>query len=38
MKNWDLPKKYSEYAFLSYDCKPLPTNYLQSKEVLNFER
>ena len=36
MKNWELPEKYSEYAFLSYDCKPLPTDYLLPKEVLKF--
>jgi anaerobic magnesium-protoporphyrin IX monomethyl ester cyclase len=35
-KNWDLPTKYEEYAFLSYDCKPLPTNYLAPQEVLRF--
>ena len=33
---WDLPTRYEEYAFLSYDCKPLPTNFLNAKEVLKF--
>jgi len=35
-KGWDMPTKFEEYAFLSYDCKPLPTNYLTNKEVLAF--
>jgi anaerobic magnesium-protoporphyrin IX monomethyl ester cyclase len=35
-KGWDMPSKFEEYAFLSYDCKPLPTNYLTNKEVLKF--
>lgn len=34
--NWDLPQKYSEYGFYSYDCKPLPTKFLTAKEVLQF--
>jgi radical SAM superfamily enzyme YgiQ (UPF0313 family) len=34
--NWDMPTKYEEYAFLSYDCKPLPTKYITNKEVLQF--
>jgi len=34
--NWDLPEKFSEYSFVSYDTKPLPTKYLSSAEVLAF--
>ena len=33
---WDLPSEYSEYGFLSYDCKPLPTKHMSSKEVIKF--
>lgn len=36
MQNWDLPLTYEEFAFLSYECKPLPTKYLTNKEVLRF--
>lgn len=32
----DLPKTYNEFAFLSYESKPLSTNFLSSKEVLQF--
>jgi radical SAM superfamily enzyme YgiQ (UPF0313 family) len=35
-KGLDLPSSFSEYAFYSYECKPLPTNYLSAKEVLAF--
>ena len=35
-KNLDIPKKYEEFAFLSYECKPMPTNYVTAKEVLKF--
>ena len=35
-EGWDLPKKYEEFAFLSYDCKPLPTKSLSSAQVLEF--
>lgn len=31
-----LPTDYSEYGFLSYDCKPLPTQHLSNQEVLRF--
>ena len=31
-----LPTDYSEYGFLSYDCKPLPTQHLTNREVLRF--
>ncbi len=34
--NWDLPQKFEEYAFLSYDCKPLRTKSLTAAEVLKF--
>jgi anaerobic magnesium-protoporphyrin IX monomethyl ester cyclase len=33
---WELPKNPNEFAFLSYECKPLPTNYLMATEVLKF--
>ena len=32
----DLPDKFTEYGFLSYDSKPLPTKYLTSAQVLKF--
>ena len=32
----DLPKNYEEFAFLSYESKPLSTKYLTSAEVLKF--
>ena len=32
----DLPKTYEEFAFFSYECKPLPTKYCSSSEVLKF--
>ena len=35
-KGFDLPQKYEEFAFLSYECKPSSTKYLTSKEVLQF--
>ncbi len=35
-QGWDLPKKYEEFAFLSYDCKPLRTKHLTAREVLQF--
>ena len=34
--NWDIPERYEEFAFLSYDCKPLRTKYLSASEVLKF--
>jgi anaerobic magnesium-protoporphyrin IX monomethyl ester cyclase len=34
--NWKLPESYEGYAFLSYECEPLPTKYLTSAEVLRF--
>ncbi len=33
---WNLPNSYEGYAFLSYDCQPLPTKYLSAAEVLKF--
>ena len=32
--NIDLPKKYSEFSFHSYDTKPLPTESLKAREIL----
>jgi radical SAM superfamily enzyme YgiQ (UPF0313 family) len=37
LKNgWELPTKFEEYAFLSYDCKTLPTKYLTAAQALKF--
>ena len=36
LNGWDTPKTYEEYAFFSYECKPLPTKYISGKEVLKF--
>ncbi len=33
---WKLPDSYEGYAFLSYECQPLPTKYLTAAEVLKF--
>ncbi len=35
-EGWDMPEKFEEYAFLSYDCKPLRTKTLTGAEVLKF--
>ena len=35
-KGWKLPSEYAGYAFLSYECEPLPTNHLSAAEVLKF--
>ena len=35
-KNWDMPETFEEYAFFSYECKPLQTNYCSAAEVLEF--
>ena len=35
-RGWKLPNTYDEYAFLGYECNPLPTKYLSAKEVLWF--
>ena len=32
----NLPETFEEYAFLSYDCKPMQTKYLSGAEVLKF--
>ena len=34
--NLDIPSKYEEFAFLSYECQPLSTKYISSAEVLKF--
>jgi radical SAM superfamily enzyme YgiQ (UPF0313 family) len=36
LNNWELPDSYEGYAFLSYDCKPLPTRYVSAEDVLRF--
>jgi radical SAM superfamily enzyme YgiQ (UPF0313 family) len=37
MKNgWQLPDSYAGYAFLSYECQPLPTKHVSAAEVLRF--
>lgn len=33
---WKLPSRYEGYAFLSYECEPLPTKYLSAAQVLKF--
>jgi anaerobic magnesium-protoporphyrin IX monomethyl ester cyclase len=35
-EGWEMPEKFEEYAFLSYDCKPLRTKTLTGAEVLKF--
>tara|TARA_B100000131_G_scaffold317225_1_gene358813 strand:+ start:288 stop:1805 length:1518 start_codon:yes stop_codon:yes gene_type:complete len=35
-ENWDLPNSYEEFAFFSYESKPLRTKYCTSAEVLEF--
>jgi radical SAM superfamily enzyme YgiQ (UPF0313 family) len=35
-ENWELPKDFAGYAFLSYDSHPLRTKHLTSGEVLAF--
>ena len=35
-QGWDIPQKYEEFAFLSYECKPLRTKHLSASEVLKF--
>lgn len=34
--NFKLPSSFEGYAFYSYNCEPLNTNFLTSKEVLKF--
>lgn len=33
---WKLPDSYAGYSFFSYECLPLPTNYVSAKDVLKF--
>jgi radical SAM superfamily enzyme YgiQ (UPF0313 family) len=33
---WALPDSYEGYAFLSYECQPMPTKHLSAKQVLQF--
>lgn len=33
---WRLPDSYAGYAFLSYECQPLPTKHLTAEQVLRF--
>jgi len=33
---WKLPETYEGFAFLSYECQPLPTKHLTSAQVLKF--
>lgn len=35
-QGWALPSSYEGYAFLSYECEPLPTKHLSAAEVLRF--
>jgi anaerobic magnesium-protoporphyrin IX monomethyl ester cyclase len=33
---WELPNSFEEFAFLSYESKPMRTKYLSAAEVLRF--
>lgn len=33
---WALPDTYEGYAFLSYECQPMPTKHLSAAEVVKF--
>jgi len=35
-QGWKLPDSYEGYAFFSYECQPLPTNYVSAMDVLKF--
>jgi len=35
-EGWKLPSSYEGYAFLSYECEPLPTKHLSAAQVLKF--
>lgn len=35
-EGWKLPSSYEAFAFLSYECEPLPTKHLSAAEVLKF--
>ncbi|MFM8814646.1 MAG: B12-binding domain-containing radical SAM protein, partial [Actinomycetes bacterium] len=34
VNGWQLPESFEGYAFLSYECQPLPTKHLTAAEVL----
>ena len=36
LQNIELPQKFTEFGFLTYDSKPMGTKFLSSKEVLDF--
>jgi len=36
LRNWPLPNSWIGYSQHSYECTPLPTEYLTAAEVLNF--
>jgi anaerobic magnesium-protoporphyrin IX monomethyl ester cyclase len=36
MNGWTLPDSFEGYAFLSYECQPLPSKYLSAAQVLKF--
>ena len=33
---WELPNSFEEFAFLSYESRPMRTKYLSAAEVLRF--
>lgn len=35
-QGWKLPSSYEAFAFLSYECEPLPTKHLTAEQVLKF--
>jgi len=35
-EGWEIPENPEEFAFLSYDCRPLRTKYLEASDVLRF--
>ncbi len=35
-QGWALPDSYAGYAFLSYECQPLPTKHASARDVLRF--
>ena len=36
LQNIELPQKFTEFGFLTYDSKPMGTKFLSSKQVLDF--
>ncbi|MBL18761.1 MAG: B12-binding domain-containing radical SAM protein [Flavobacteriaceae bacterium] len=36
VNGWELPDRYEEFAFLSYECKPLQTKHLSAEQVVSF--